>query len=352
MTKNLTLKKPLDLSNKEEMHIGRYCSLIKAGYVSRYTDQLGSIVPEVENITLKVFKEDSWGTQDSSIAECSAVQNVFSWAGFAPRVYDLFVVNDGKNKYIAQLTEEVMGDRPDSKEELEVLWRKMFDYAEENHLGMHLDTLKGNMVGNQWVDFQGFSFKPEYLVQLRLDAEENAQWQSDIAYQDIPELSIEGRRTEDRVGHISLRGSVVLDIGCSGGAESVSASRSGAKRVYGVDYPSVADVARRTANYLHAFNCEFYGYDDLKSEDFLGYIRRVTRRERFDIILFLSMHMHVGFPAYLKELMGKQGMLFEGHRELDDKRYQEDIEKAGMKYGIIGSTHDLGARHLYWVGKA
>lgn len=350
MVKEFRLDHEIDWHDPwSDYNSGRYCAIIKPDKLSKYINDLHKLYPEVPNVTFKVFKDKAiWG--DTMMYHAITSQNLFHTLGLAPKVYDVVVVNDRKQRYMAQITEYLEGERA-TKTKMAQMYNRMREISTERGWNMRMtqDLQPGNMIDGKWVDFQGVEPTEDTKNVIIDELNQVANWQPTVglvSYQDMPGL-VEGKRRMGRIDNNLYARKTVLDIGCSGGAECLSAEMSGATRVFGLDTEEIAPVAARAAAVMGASNTDFYGYD-LADESTFDFVREKTKRDTFDVILFLSMHMHVRFPKYVKKFMHKGSVLiFEGNRDLDNPRYEKDMEEAGLKFKKIGESHDLGARTIW-----
>lgn len=324
--------------------VGRYCVVIKPEHLDKFTTELKDLYPEIENPTLKIFKGESWA--DTPMPEAIASQNIFASIGMAPKVYDIV----DANSYTAQIVPYIDGE-PASKEKMQMMWDQMRhqDTQREWHMKMTIDLQKGNMRGGKWLDFQGIEPSDSTRDAVVKEMHEVANWQpiaGKISYQDMPGF-VSGKRKMGRIDEDIYTGKAVLDIGSSGGAECIAAERAGVKKVFGVDTPEITEVASRVAALFGAPRINYIGMD-LKDELADTYIKDATGRTKFDVILFLSMHMHIGFPDWITDFMDKDSVLiFEGNRDLDNPKYEKSMEDAGLNFKKIGESHDLGARTIW-----
>lgn len=258
-----------------------------------------------KNLCLKVFKVEKgvWGhprgVGQSPILESTIIQNLMALRGLAPRVYDLVEVN-GKT---AQVTDYLKG-----KMEVVPISDDRF------HLDGSEVRFKENFIGGKFVDFQGTVFRDfgGYRKQLIDRAVKGTQdyGSSGAAYQSSRYFG--GVRDTDkrlkRFAFPSFKGERVLDVGCNYGMFCREAVRLGAKRVVGIDWPKIIDIAQELAIIDGYFNIDFYGVN-IKSLTQKG-LEELTGIKRFDIHLFLSMEKWVGWPAWVKNCAT---LYFEGH---------------------------------------
>lgn len=314
-----------------------------------------------DNIVLKVFRQFSdtidgftWGegiNNISEIVEATKIQNIYSFFNLAPRVYDLIMVKDMRgNPHVAQVTDFIIGDEGLLPGEMETL----MEIASTNCISFTADIRPENFIDGKVVDFQGCKFTDYELYKKSVidGVQRMAHWPtSGTSYQDIGELGIEGKRKTDyrieKLGldRIDYKGKNVLDVGCSGGAFCLYASKMGAKRVVGVDFPEAISATKRLANILEYWNIDFIG-KDLKNTDWKS-IYYPTGIDNFEVVLFLSMAHHIGYPKYL-EMLAKDLIVFEGNqRDADQKVLDEFLRWCDSEQ--LDNTTDLLDRPVYWL---
>jgi len=320
-----------------------------------------------ENVCLKVFrhpikgedypeKKFLWGLEShkgSDIWEATKIQNLYAFAGLAPRVYALFVFEkDGKN-YFAQLTDDLGKHSFDAtREQVREMNKKLQDFAEENEIEYFDDGREKNLIKGKWVDFQGYKFKEEYKKKLRSKVDMVCNWHPPSSYQPFPELGLGGRRNNNhRVEKMELDkikwiGKTFLDLGCSAGWFCNYASKMNAKKVVGIDFFGRTKVAKELSNYLGYFNIDYYEMD-LKKVNF-GEIVCMTGFTRFDIVLFLSMSYHIGLPQYVFTLT-KDLLVYEGNSRANDNEFEAKIRQIFKDVKNVGETTDLNPRRVLWA---
>ena len=287
-------------------YVGRTSCLLKTVHVNQYLDGL-------DEKTVKIWHEQKNNNKVftiDDIKEYSRVQNIFNFHGLAPRIYDVVELQFKNKKYIAQITDEINGKYCLDKVTLHQFYRTMEMVAEKYQIDLNYDWYLANMVGSNWVDFGGCSFKDVnfYKGMIKEDLTNVARWGGLGSYQQFKELGLLNGRTPERLKNlgldkIDLGGKTVLELGCSGGAVLNYLNSKNPKRIIGVDTEKIALVAREAANYFCNFNIEFYGYD-LKKDSFLEFIRKVTGIQKFDVIIMFSVHQHIGWHEYMGDLAG------------------------------------------------
>jgi hypothetical protein len=258
-----------------------------------------------KNLCLKVFPHSDtvWGHPRgvgvSPIVETTMVQNLMALRGLAPRVYDLVKVNG----LTAQVTYYQTGPQKkcpisDPRFQIDpVETRTDYNFA----AGKLLDWQ-----GSVFVDFKAYK---ESVIKKAI-AGFTTRGSGGGPYQGNDYLT-GFRDTAERLGRYNFsdfKDKTVLDIGCNLGMLGREALKLGAKRVCGVDWPQVCDIARELAILDGYFNIDFFGADirDLTVSE----ITRKTGIEKFDIHLFLAMENWVGWPAFVKNC---NRLYYEGH---------------------------------------
>ena len=258
-----------------------------------------------KNLCLKVFSNSKsiWGIENSSapttIIESTIAQNLLAMKGICPRVYDLVSVG-GKT---VQVTEYPSGPAKSG-----VPVDSNFEFWEDPW------NCGYNYVGGQMVDFEGTRlksygrYKRDLLKETSIRNEANGHCRG--MYQSVDQhRGI--RDTKERLDQYQFRGfknKAILDIGCSNGMFCRAACDLGAKRVVGIDYPNMVEMAEKLAILDGYFNIDFYGADlkTLTREE----LKELTGIKRFNIHLFFAMENHVGWADWVKNC---DTLYYEGH---------------------------------------
>ena len=110
------------------------------------------------------------------------------------------------------------------------------------------------------------------------------------------------------------------------------AASRGAKRTEGVDWPNNAMAAQMVAFYLGNHNADYCGTD----------IDGVKAFKPYDIVFFLSMNIHVGFPEWIPNAT-KELLIFEenakGSRFKPDC-WQKELEEYFKKVELVAYSDD------------
>lgn len=326
----------------------------------------GEKMAEIENsfgrkdCCLKIFKNREpfsnkpwWGSsaraKGSLLSEATHIQNIYARYALAPRVYAIFTVKIGSEKYWAQLLDDLGHCEPNGILQNQLITGPMLDVAKDYDIEIFNDGREWNVVGEKYVDFQGFHLKDDYKNHLKrriFGVASVGRWGNWENYQSIPSIDIRGgRNTKHRIENLGLKdidfkGKTVLDIGCSEGVFTRYAERRGAKRTIGIDLPGVTQNLWELSSFLGSYNSDYYGFD-LKEEDpsWLG---------EFDIVLYLSMCQHIGFPDWVKK-MTKSLLVFEGNAKGEDAPTLTKIRQQFTMCEEKGRTNDLLDRPVIWA---
>lgn len=322
---------------------GSFCFLHRdKDLIKRITDR--------ENVALKIFfrplsenellTEYLWGHyfhiksgdvvrhEAGWFSDVMIIQNLCAFEGLAPRVYGFGTIEYVGRRFPFQLVEDLTGAVYCD----EVLAREVCDKVDSlgEELGfssIYKDYID-NVIDGKLIDFQNFALDGDYFGNARKRIEENATWSGNF---------YPGYRGGDRRLKLDSRlfkGKRVLDIGCNVGEFSMFASRSGANRVIGVDKPEIVKYARELANIGLDFDVDFIGAD----------LRNWKPGEEFDVALFMSMIMHVGFPEYLLKI---PTVIYEHNGDTDVKLILDKFLVKGYTVKDLGITGTGDDRRLY-----
>jgi len=258
-----------------------------------------------ENLCLKVFKNSKtiWGYKgplgQSTIAESTIVQNLVAIDGFAPRVYDLVLIDDK----VAQVTDFVKG-----KPGAVPFSDNRFEFVDHEINKPH------NFFGGKLVDFQGAVFKDFSATKRDLVNKAHSLTSFPRSERQLYQSTnyCPGKRnTKGRLGRYKLpsfKGKTVFDIGCNFGMMMRAASDRGALRVFGIDWPNMVEISRQLAILDGYFNLDFVGGDlkKLTGEE----VQKLTGIDKFDIHFFFAMEMWIGWPGWVKNC---DTLYYEGH---------------------------------------
>jgi len=240
--------------------------------------------------------------QNVSLTDATIFQNYCWWARIAPRVYGIQTVKRNGINYWAQLTDYLEGDN--IIEEVDFLYQKAKEVGETyGFQSMKDDFSHRDAVGDKLVDFNTFhpiDNRMEIIKKLYI---EEARY-GKIYYHNAFGLTNSPRSNENRIKWMGLhklnwKGKSVLDIGCAGGAFLQYAKICGANTVIGVDNKKTLHGAFIAANEYRHWDIGFIAMDASKE----------LPKEKFDIVLYLSMNFHIGIPNHLFDTLSKHGVL-------------------------------------------
>lgn len=274
-----------------------------------------------KNLCLKVFcsSKSVWGFEGASAAstifDSTVAQNLLAMKGHSTRVYDLVSIN-GKT---AQVTNLLKGQKKPK-----IVKDPRFEYWFDAW------TQSYNHADGKIIDLQGTKLRdPEHYRKylLKETAKRNeANGHCAGMYQSVgPHSGIrDTKRRLETYKFEDFKGKTVLDIGCSNGMICRAAKDLGAKRVVGIEYPNMAEMAQELAIMDGYFNLDFIGANIKKLS--WEKIQKKTKIKRFDIHLFLAMEGHVGWPDWVRNC---DTLYFENHGQ---PRHWEVIDS---KKGVI-----------------
>lgn len=149
----------------------------------------------------------------------------------------------------------------------------------------------------------------------------------------------------DRVAGLSdvmplMRGMTVLDVGCDRGLVSLTFGLNGAKLVHGCDkYASGVETAREVFAET-AVESRFETVDLTGREDALRAAFGADLRDRYDVVLFLSMYHilrqqqpHEAVLDFVQSLIDRTGRYFIYRKSVTEKGYErmdELVRESGL----------------------
>lgn len=296
---------------------------------------------------------------NSLLLDATAIQNIAASYGLAPRVYALFLVKNAQKgtTHPAQLCQYI-AQPPDNEAVKMATFAALAELGEELGYSAFRDLRGSNCRGRQWLDFQGWRFTNTYQVRLALRVQELGRFQGPPgSYQSVPELVLGGRRdTAQRIRQLALdqvnfSGQSVLDLGCHVGGFCRYALECGARRVVGIDKPKPVRAAAELSAYLGSYNIDYVALD--LREATLSDIVAQTGMGQFDIVLFLAMRLHVGYPDWLPTVC-RRLLVYETHphpspASLDRARAELGDGFDEVRY--IGKSGDQYPRAVLWAVK-
>lgn len=326
--------------------IGGHCILIPPNIVSSLLHCDLSALYGKKNLALKIFffrplplhtdmNSVSWGN-GISLIRASIIQNVFSFAGKAPKIYDLLFIRDNSIKFAAQVTDYIESDTCFDDEISDTLIGELIQYGRKFGIiipdcGIH------NICRGQLTDFGEAFIDNEVTFSTKIkDMVKNALvfgGQDGIPYQSIEALGIVGKRDNlKREEYVMLDPChSILDVGCNGAYFLRRAIELGATRAVGVDLESVAEGARWLNNYLGYFPVDF---------------QAEIPDESFDVVLFLSMLSYIPDPSPIFKRV-KKTLWFEGHGNHTADEYIPLLKpyfKTIKACGIVNDYPESGPR--------
>ncbi len=297
------------------------------------------------------LRDYTWGKggQGSNLYDSSRFQNICAFEGLAPRVYAIDTIDYKGKKHAVQLVEDAGKDlkwEDVDKKQHTRLFERILE-LNESYGGVRVQNLDpdySNNVKGKFVDFQSFGIDEQVYIEHLKKVVTEKVWGR--FYQSVPELEVEGafRNTNVRIGDLHLdeidfKGKTVLDVGCSNGQFANYAYGRGAKRVVGVDLPIMIDPARQLSNYLGNFNID-YLEADLNKESIVG---------KFDIVLYLSMITHIGFPKWVKKTVKDLFVFEESGAQTDFMKQGVDniLSKNFSHVDFKGASSDFGRKIFF-----
>jgi len=118
----------------------------------------------------------------------------------------------------------------------------------------------------------------------------------------------------------------------------------------GIDRPKPIKAAAEVSAYLGYGNIDYLALDLRSAEG--ADITEQTGIEQFDIVLFLAMHKHIGFPDWLAP-MCRHVLVFETHPH---PHRQRRAIKAELSQGFesvvhMGKSGEQYPREVFWAKK-
>lgn len=303
----------------------------------------------------KLFNHAIVNNHDQRLYDTMRVQNYYAYYGYAPRIYGVFEVKNiiTNTWHYALLTDDVgIAHYEPNKEQREVnniaIHNKLFEVGIYGLTLPFNDQLSStNVINGKLVDWQGAGFKDDYETMLRYRYSQATMF-GESKYQTLPELGIEDaiRKTDTRIHDLGLdkidfKGQNVIDVGCNGGNFLMYASNKDAKRLTGIDWQEVIDLAREASYYLGHFNIDYYS-QNLSLDEI--YIPEVIELMPYDIAFVLSMTTHIKVPKYIHKL-AKAMVLEINHPYQVDETLEALAPYWDIKY--IGQSSDFGDRNIY-----
>lgn len=297
-----------------------------------------------------------------SVREKMIAGNLLSMYGVVPRSYDIVKLRSGDLIIFGMIVQHIDGDIVTGDPGFRFIEHlgRVLNGAGITILGSwsHKDfqppTFGNNIVANSsgsyYVDIQKFRISShDNLRQDLTHAIQNLTHFGDsrlfrperYAYQSVPDMGIQGKRDSlSRISNIQtflerndveLRDCSILDVGCNLGIFIICALYSGAQWCVGLDTPEITQVARR-----FIFERGFSRFDligcDLRERS----IAHLLPSLYYDLVLYMSIEKHIGFPIWLNELTFRY-LLYEGHAGESVTAISEKVQKWNPGIEIIDS---------------
>lgn len=353
-----------------EAKLGKHCFIYRGPEVEQIAEDLGR---EDQKLCLKVFydqdKPDNWGDdkadktdkRNTTLKEAIQIQNICAFEGLAPRVYGLMRVKwsgrGRKGKIFkdkickAQITDD-LGSQYGTGQEAKEIYEKIIELGKRYGWKVNYKEYGSkDVMQGKFVDFQSFNLADEYLKKIKTFIYESGKW-GKTHYQAIPELDIgKFRKTKLRIKELKLdkidfNGKTILDVGCSSGVFCNYAASRGAKRVVGIDLVNAVKASQLLSNYLGYWNNDYRVVDLEKT---------IYKDCPFDIVLFLSMLYHIGYPDWLPRLVKGLMILEWNHwhkkkglsvEECEAKTF-EMLKKDFRQVSLVGRASDHGNKAIW-----
>jgi hypothetical protein len=289
----------------------------------------------------------------------SLVANLLYAKGLGPRLYDLMEFETGEYVWTAYVMQHVKGQAPDVarceagiKELRELERRGLFrnnipdGWKDEDFT---CPECNGNALMDEsgkfnYIDFQNFNLVgyESYLRETAIDATEKSHFGQNYIlrrgrylYQSVPGVSLPGRRNvEDRMvvirrlleeAGVSVRGRMVLDVGCNIGMMMAQYLKLGAKWCHGWDR---AYLVPHTEQLLRALGCTRFsttgGDIDIAQpmeEEVPEFMRDALQG---CVISYLAVRAHLGWLEALGRIPWSF-LIYEGHEYEFDADFENDM---------------------------
>lgn len=279
------------------------------------------------------------------------ISNILSLRNVAPRIYDIVKLQSGETTAFAFVVQHIDGrvvtgqaasrffkqfKRVLVEEEIEI-------FAESTNIDFRSPSYNKNIVsdstGTYYVDIQEFGINRKghhkRLVEAMHDITHFGASQpfrpKKYAYQSVPGASALGKRDslyrisnlDEFLGRqlVDYQNSTVLDVGCNLGIFTAHALSRGARWVVGLDTPKIIQVSKQFLIEGGFSRFDLIGCD-LRQSD----VSDLLPFRKFDLLLFLSVEMHIGFPEWLSE-MDFRYFLYEGHENESVKEIATNVKR-------------------------
>lgn len=289
----------------------------------------------------------------------SLVANLLYAKGLGPKLYDLIEFETGEYVWTAYVMQHVKGRVPDMAEceagisELRELERRgLFrnnipdGWKDEDFT---CPACNGNALVDEsgkfnYIDFQNFNLVgyESYLRETAIEATEKSHFGQNYIlrrgrylYQSVPGVSLPGRRNvEDRMvvirrlleeAGVSVRGRMVLDVGCNIGMMMAQYLKLGAKWCHGWDR---AYLVPHTEQLLHALGCTRFSTTGGDIDIAQPMEREVPAflRDALQgcVISYLAVRAHLGWLDALGRIPWSF-LIYEGHEYEFKAEFENDM---------------------------
>ena len=277
----------------------------------------------------------------ADVREILRVGNRLNQLFIGPKIYDLINLEDKNGlRCFAYLVENIEQRGKINSNEINLFFRKInsdpwlkptwstttliddFDIDKEN-----TNFIKDKNGFTKFIDFQSFSIIDEnaYINEIVKDFGNTSFGANRIfskenyLYQVLPEVE-DGKRDTltrwkefDKIFQkimVSLKGKIILDVGCNIGMNCYYALSRGAKFTYGIDKENISIKTKKILNALGVTRSEIFGLD-LNSNLDLNKINNLFLNS-VDILFYCSIDGHIGYPNQIRDIPFKY-ILHEGH---------------------------------------
>jgi len=296
-----------------------------------------------------------------SVAEKMVLSNILSLRNVAPRVYDTMRLQSGDVTVFSMVVQHIDGQAVREKagsEFVEQFKRVLKDeeigiLGEKDQTDFQPPDFGGNIIsdstGTYYVDIQNFAIIDRETRHKRLaKAMQEVTHFGDsrllrpkkYAYQSMPGLPMPGKRDSlyraSRIqnlldlNQVGFQCSTVLDVGCNLGIFIMHSLSRGAHWCVGLDTPKIAQIARQ-----FLFEQGFSRFDLIGCDLREPVVANLLPFKKYDLVLYLSIEKHIGFPDWLNEL-DIRFFLYEGHACESIKDITAKVRQWSPEIEIIG----------------
>lgn len=283
------------------------------------------------------------------LIEATKIQNICWMHNLAPRVFEIVGVRMGSQRYFAQVCEDAGTVKAKTQKEAKAIYDKVkllgMAFGFENDKD---DVSREDVIEGKLVDFNTFHFTDDRLEKVKSAYIKEARY-GKVYYHNVPGWGLKGgpRDNEKRVGWLGLnkmdfKGMSVADLGCAGGFFCRYVREKGAAIVHGYDYPDVEEsdpvfAARLVSNELGFWKIDYFEMD----------LKKEKPKRRYDIVLFLSMNLHIGIPEWLPEITRHMVIFEDNSRQRDAEKALKGLFREVVKVGVAKDHGDKPIYHCY-----